>query len=405
MVLSAGSPCPGFSAMQRNKLSDDSRRNASMVASVISYVDLYCPRYLFLENVVEMTFLAGPEKNQNVFGQVIAGLVALGYQVQQFLMDAWTVGSSQRRSRIFIVAVAPGMPLLETPAYTHAHPPNQKLGRNLGKGANGKAFGSRRNDDVPFPQKSVADAIDDLPDIGDSIPQICPRFPDHRVPSDPAAHHATRFAMIPVIPEGASLVKAGQRPGWLSGEPLAFLKSLNTARSCDGSNTLSRAVPSDLFSCVLTVLRIMDCRGGRTLHPTQHRSLSVMELKRAQGVLDHEVIVGNMPEQVRVIGNMVDRKVSLALGLSLRQALELAATTTSNAAEAPPLATSIFQTAIRRIANLATPTSLSVSEEDGEDEDDLIPFSSKFPRSLGLELSIHRTHTYKPSISHKSTYG
>nr|POE93392.1 dna (cytosine-5)-methyltransferase 1 [Quercus suber] len=365
-VLSAGSPCPGFSAMQRDKLSEESRRNASMVASVISYVDLYCPRYLFLENVVEMTFPAGPNKDQNVFGQIIASLVALGYQVQQFLMDAWTVGSSQRRSRIFIAAAAPDMPTLDTPPYTHAHPANQKLNRSLGKGANGKAFGSRRNEDVPFRQMSVADAIDDLPNIGDSMPQICPQFPDHRVPVQPAVHHTTRFAMIPVIPEGSSLVKAGQRCDWLLGEPLQCFQGLNAIRSLTNSNTLSRVVPSDLFSCVMTVLRVMDCRGGRTLHPTQHRSLSVMELKRAQGVLDHEVIIGTMPEQIKVIGNMVDRKVSLALGLSLRQSLDVPSI--PQEPETLPVVTSTTRTSVHRNVNLATPISLSVDEQEEIDD-------------------------------------
>lgn len=96
-VLAAGSPCPGFSALQSNKLSDQSLRNASMVASVVSYVDLYSPEYFFLENVVTMTQGMGPNKDQNVFSQALAALVATGYQVQQFLMDAWSYGSCQQR--------------------------------------------------------------------------------------------------------------------------------------------------------------------------------------------------------------------------------------------------------------------------------------------------------------------
>lgn len=79
-VLAAGSPCPGFSQLQINKLSEDSLRNASMVASVISYVDLYNPEYFVLENVVTMTQRMGASKKENVFSQVLAALVALGYQ-------------------------------------------------------------------------------------------------------------------------------------------------------------------------------------------------------------------------------------------------------------------------------------------------------------------------------------
>lgn len=320
-VLAGGSPCPGFSMLQKDKLSEQSQRNASMVASVISYVDFYCPKYLFLENVVEMTAPAGPNKDENVFGQVIACLVALGYQVQQFLMDAWTVGSPQHRSRIFVVASAPGMTLLETPPYTHSHLPNQRMGRNLGKGANGVAFGNRRWDDVPFKHISFAEATDDLPNIGDSMPQICPSFPDHRTPRTPAAHWLTRIAVIPVIPEGCGFINAAAKKP-LSGEPLRWFNRMHPTRTHKSSKTMTRAIPSGLFSCVVTILAPTDSRGGRTIHPRQHRTLSVMELRRALGMLDHEVIIGNPPDQVKILGNSVDRMVALTLGLALRQSLE-----------------------------------------------------------------------------------
>jgi hypothetical protein len=45
-----------------------------------------------------------------------------------------------------------------------------------------------------------------------------------------------------------------------------------------------------------------------------------MEARRAQGILDHELIFGLPSQQWKIIGNSVARSVSLALGLSLRQA-------------------------------------------------------------------------------------
>lgn len=41
-LIFAGSPCPGFSSLQQDKASDASLRNASMVASVVSFVDVFC---------------------------------------------------------------------------------------------------------------------------------------------------------------------------------------------------------------------------------------------------------------------------------------------------------------------------------------------------------------------------
>ncbi|TKA83281.1 hypothetical protein B0A55_00790 [Friedmanniomyces simplex] len=98
-LMAGGSPCPGYSALNVNKLSDQSLKNASMVASVVAYVDFYSPKYFILENVVTMTQGMGANKDENVFSQVLAALVALGYQVQQFLMDAWSYGSCQQRYR------------------------------------------------------------------------------------------------------------------------------------------------------------------------------------------------------------------------------------------------------------------------------------------------------------------
>ncbi|SMR55821.1 unnamed protein product [Zymoseptoria tritici ST99CH_1E4] len=87
-ILTGGSPCPGFSMLQLFKLSEQSKQNASLVASIVSFVDFYVPQYFLLKNVVTMTAGMGPNKDQNVFSQIVAALVALGYQVQQFLGDA-----------------------------------------------------------------------------------------------------------------------------------------------------------------------------------------------------------------------------------------------------------------------------------------------------------------------------
>lgn len=46
-----------------------------------------------------------------------------------------------------------------------------------------------------------------------------------------------------------------------------------------------------------------------------------MKARRAQGWLDHEVIVGNLMEQYYIVGNGVDRNVSFVLGLALREAM------------------------------------------------------------------------------------
>lgn len=318
-LINAGSPCPGFSQLQPDKQSPASLRNASMVASVVSYVDLYSPEYLVLENVVSMTHGMGAKKDQNVFAQILAALVAMGYQVQQFHMDAWSSGSSQSRSRVFIIASAPGLEPLLPPQHSHGHPNGKAVQqKSLGKSSNGKSFGVRRDDCTAFQHVSPAESTADLPYIADSQPQLCPAFPDHRTPTEESSDSRERIASVPVLPHGMGLVQAAQN-GLLSGEPLEFYNKFGSLRKSKNSKTYSRVNPNALFATVTTSQKIACGVVGRTLHWSQHRPLTVMELRRAQGFLDSEVIIGSTAQQVKIIGNSVDRSVSLVLGLALRE--------------------------------------------------------------------------------------
>ncbi|KAI7207230.1 S-adenosyl-L-methionine-dependent methyltransferase, partial [Hortaea werneckii] len=315
-LLAGGSPCPGFSRLQPDKLSLESLTNASMVASFVSFVDFLVPEYCILENVVTMTESMGGEKDQNVFAQLLASFVAMGYQVQQFLMDAWSYGSCQKRSRVFIVASAPGLAPWPVPPHTHDHPSIRS--RNLGRSSNGLPFGNRRDLHTPFPHRSAAEACADLPTISDAQLQICPSFPDHRTPQESSVVMRNRIAAVPKRPQGMGIVQAANM-GLLSGEPLDYVKSLRGMRASQYSKSLTRIVPDSLFETIITKWRLVDGKSGRALHWDEDRSCTVMELRRAQGFPDHEVIIGTPPEQVMIIGNSVDRKVSFALGLSLQE--------------------------------------------------------------------------------------
>lgn len=317
-IISAGSPCPGFSTLQSDRNSEQSRRNASMVASVVSFVDLYVPEYLILENVVNMTYSsAGPKKDQNVFSQILAALVGLGYQVQQFLMDAWSHGSSQNRSRVFIVASAPGLPPLRQPNHSHAHPVGIST-RALGNTDNSLRFGNRRWDFTPFQHVSAAASVSDLPHIGDSQPQICPQFPDHRTATMETNVNRGRMAAVPVRPTEMGLIQA-RDAGALHGEPLEYCARVNRIRSGKNSKMYKRIGPNRLFPTIITKCLPQGGVAGQYVHWDQHRVITIMEAKRAQGFLDGEVLIGTYVHQMKIVGNSVDRKVALVLGLGLRE--------------------------------------------------------------------------------------
>lgn len=102
-----------------------------MVASVAAFVDAYRPKYAILENVPAMAENSLRNPNENVFSQILATFVAMGYQASQYLLDSWSIGNLQCRSRLFISIAAPGLKPIPRPMSTHSHPAgvfNKKLG-------------------------------------------------------------------------------------------------------------------------------------------------------------------------------------------------------------------------------------------------------------------------------------
>ncbi len=177
--IAAGSPCQGFSNANQNKKSPMSLQNSSMVSSVAAFIDFYRPKYALLENVTAMASRGRKSKEVTVFSQLVCCLVAMGYQVQQFNIDAWSFGSPQSRRRLFISIAAPGLELPPYPALSHSHPVSTRNAK-IGVAANGLSFGERRNVATPFKFVTAAEATKDMPLIGDAKVQTYIPYPDHR---------------------------------------------------------------------------------------------------------------------------------------------------------------------------------------------------------------------------------
>jgi len=318
-VLAAGSPCPGFSVLQRDRTSVRSLRNCSLVASVCSYVDLYMPKYLVLENVIGMARNPGNAKDLNVFSQVLCCLVSMGYQVQQLLMDPGHYGSCQSRQRIFIIATAPGHKAPIPPPQTHSCKELETYSRAIGNASNGLPFGKRKYDVCPFVSLTAKEAFQDLPDIGDSHVQTCIAAPDHRTCRYESARKRALIQSIPRWPYGFGFIKA-VNAGRMSQNAIDDYAWQNKNRAGENSKSWSRIFPDRLVGCLTTDIKPHDSFLGRTLHYDQHRTMTVMEARRIQGLPDNEVVLGTPSQQWFQIGNGVDRKVAFALGLQLADA-------------------------------------------------------------------------------------
>lgn len=293
-------------------LSQQSLTHASHVTTFCTTVDVYRPLYGVLENVVNMASTRTGFEEQNVLSQLVACLVSMGYQVNQYIMDSWTYGSCQRRSRIILTIAAPGLePLLQRP-HTHSRSYEATSARSLGKLPNGERFGDREHYATPFPYVSAKAATSDLPDIGNGNVQGCIPFPDHRLSRPTNSKIRALVECIPKTPPGFGYAEAMERQ---LVPPCLRMTKMEVGRA------YQRIKADGLVPTITTVVNMQDARNGASVHWSQHRPLSIQEVRRTQGYPDHEPIIGTLNEQWKILGNGVDRKVSFSIGLALRDAL------------------------------------------------------------------------------------
>jgi DNA (cytosine-5)-methyltransferase 1 len=298
--------------LQQNIFSEQSLTYASHITTFCTAVDIYRPLYGILENVVNMASTRTGLEDQNVLSQLVACLVSLGYQVNQYIVDSWTYGSCQQRSRIILTIAAPGLePILQRP-HTHSRSYEDTSARSLGKLPNGERFGDREHYATPFPYVTAEEATFDLPDIGNGNVQTCIPFPDHRLSRPTNSKARALIECIPTEPPGYGYREA------LELDLVPY--SLRLAKKETG-RSYRRIKAHDLVPTITTDVNMQDARNGASVHWSQHRPLSIQDAKRTQGYKDHEPIIGTLGEQWKILGNGVDRKVSFAIGLGLRDAL------------------------------------------------------------------------------------
>jgi DNA (cytosine-5)-methyltransferase 1 len=322
--IAAGSPCQAFSILQRDRDSERSLLNASKVASVVAFIDLYRPAYALLENVTTMSRVIN---GQNVFKQLLCSLVGMGYQVTQFQVQAPNVGTPQSRARLFVAVAAPGLEPPSQPPPTHSHPQGLQQERGLGRLINGQRFGlSGSCSDTPFHFLACKEATKDLPALGDAHPRVCITVPDHRPPITVNSLFRRAIQTIPKFPRGMGIAKLfiqAAKQNNLDKIPKDvrdWMDRQHPMRKQANSHSCQRIRPDGLFPAIVTTLTVADAKVGYGLHWDEDRVWTVMEARRAQGIPDDFVLVGSPSEQWKIVGNGVARPVALALGMVFRRA-------------------------------------------------------------------------------------
>nr|CAJ40945.1 putative DNA cytosine methyltransferase [Sordaria macrospora] len=316
--IAAGSPCPGFSLLTQDKKVLNQVKNQSLVASFASFVDFYRPKYGVLENVsgIVQTFV---NRKQDVLSQLFCALIGMGYQAQLTLGDAWAHGAPQSRERVFLYFAAPGLPLPSPPLPSHSH--YRDKNRNIGFLCNGESYVQRIFVPTAFKFVSAGESTADLPKVGDAKVEVCTPFPDHRLAAGITPKNRAQYACIPTHPYGMSFNKAWNKGnGIMTKGDRGLFPSEGTTRTSDASVGWRRLNPKTLFPTVTTTCNPSDARMGPGLHWDEPRPYTVHEMRRAQGYLDEEVLVGRTADQWKLVGNSVSRHMALAIGLKFREA-------------------------------------------------------------------------------------
>ncbi|KAH6623610.1 hypothetical protein F5144DRAFT_595741 [Chaetomium tenue] len=271
-----------------NKTTLTQIKNQSLVASFASFN---------VPTIVQ----AQHNRSEDVLSQLFCAIVGMGYQAQLILGDAWSHGAPQCRKRVFLYFAAPGLRLPDAPLLSHSHYP------------------------TPF-FTSAAEATADLPLIGDGKPEPAIAFPDHRTCGGITSKLRHQIAAIPTRPYGMSFATAcsssnnnnsdsdnnnPERSGVMTPAERALFPAEGgrTSRVSRISNGWRRVRPGDVLQMVTTRCQPTDARAATGLHWIEPRPLTVLEIRRAQGFPDRELV-----------GNSVARQMALALGLRLREA-------------------------------------------------------------------------------------
>ncbi|KAH8668862.1 S-adenosyl-L-methionine-dependent methyltransferase [Xylariales sp. PMI_506] len=327
--LTGGSPCQGFSRLTHveDQKSIKQQKNRSLIASFASYIDFYRPQYGILENVTSIV-KTGKDRVKCPFSQLVCAIVGMGYQVRIVYADAWSYGAPQSRSRVFLCFAAPGVRMPKAPTVSHSHPPQTRMG-SLGRMSNDQPFGQREDNPTPFKFVSASEATDDLPDVYDGKPDLCVGYPDHRLAIGYTMPIMSQLRYIPFHPWGMSFDKTYhgyfENDNFVQGilsesDRLNMFPKPGKLRVKKGSKGWGRVHPHGLFQTVVTACGPSDSRVGVVSHWQEPRPLTILEARRAQGFLDHELLLGKPSDQWHIIGNSVARQVALALGLAIREA-------------------------------------------------------------------------------------
>ncbi|XP_051134711.1 DNA (cytosine-5)-methyltransferase CMT3 [Andrographis paniculata] len=360
-VICGGPPCQGISGFNRfrNKEAPLEDPKNKQLKVYVDIVDFLKPRFVLMENVVDMVKFAGGFLGRYALGR----LVSIGYQVRMGMMAAGSYGLPQFRMRVFMWGALPTENLPQYPLPTHevanrgVNPTEFEMNAvNYDEGceptlkpalflkdaiADLPAVGNKEErDEMPYTldpesefQKFIRRRRDEMPGclvLGSISPEHS--LYDH-VPYRLNQDDYDRVCQVPKK-KGANFrnfpgvrVRPDNKVEWDPDIERVYLKS-GKPLVPDYAMTFVRGTSSKPFGrlwwdeIVSTVVTRPEPHNHALLHPEQDRVLTVRENARLQGFPDYYKLTGPVKERYMQVGNAVAVPVARALGYSLASALK-----------------------------------------------------------------------------------
>ncbi|GAA5900005.1 hypothetical protein JCM8208_005563 [Rhodotorula glutinis] len=365
-LLSGGSPCQGFSRLNRFKTLDDLRCAEPFV--FLSSLAVFRPLYALYENVAAFESHALPypvpgHERGSFFRLFVAVATSLRYQLRWTIVNAAGYGVPQSRSRMIVQLAASGMRLPEVPTPSHAVKEARARRDHRLIDERDKKLEFSTEDGAPHSAVSLFEALDDLPafdikgcfdanqgyiarpfgvegkpskaaEYGSiartTFQQRCRTYMDPQGPafSGGVTHHFCR-SLSETVARRVLGVKIGGNHEDIQGKsfyPEPPPNVLSNPAKLD--RWWRRCTPGMILSPLRTTLSYDGSSQGERLHYSQSRPLSMRELLRVMGVPDAYELnfpsnVGDVAfdEQLRLIGNGVPVPLAAAFGRALEDAL------------------------------------------------------------------------------------
>lgn len=291
--FAAGCPCQGWSRLNRNWEGEKSQRNCALLAHTLSWIEVFLPRMVLIENVMGMD-----DPKPSGAGQAASFLASLGYQAKLTAVNAKDFGGATSRDRLFIVATVPGISLPRIPDATHGD----------------------WMEASPIP--TTSSVTSDLNTVDNST-SLNIRYPDHTPVRMLEAEERGIVAKIPrrVSPDRkmASLADAVPLLTKAEAQWLRSPRKSKKVKKDTAPGAYRRVHPNRPKGTILTKVALTDGQADGFIHWIEDRAVTLEELRRWQGVPDDYILIGDKISQIKQIGNSVPWATSTLWGRLLAQ--------------------------------------------------------------------------------------